>query len=325
MRRRQFIGLVGVVAAWPLLARAQQAEKVIGFLSSRSAADSKAVLAAFVKGVGETGLVESRDFKIEYRWANGNFDTIPNLVKELVAKRVSLIAAVGGPYVTRAASDATKTIPIVFVSGTDPVKSGLVNSLNRPSGKITGVTLYSTELEQKKLELLREIMPGAASVGALLYPFRPDVADIKADIEAAAGSLHVSVQILFAGSLSDIDAAFGMISANKLQGLVVGTDAFFSTHRARIIKLAADYSVPAIYDSAIQVAEGGLMSYGASYADAYKQVGIYAGRILKGVPVADLPVQLPTKFELVINIKTAKALGLNVPQQLQQLADDIIE
>jgi putative tryptophan/tyrosine transport system substrate-binding protein len=302
-----------------------QNSKVIGFLSARSADDSDALLAAFLRGVGETGVVEGRDFKVEYRWANGNFDALPNLANELVAKRVPLIAAVGGPLAARAAADATKIIPIVFVIGTDPVKSGLVVSLNRPSGNVTGVTLYSSELEQKKLQLLREIVPGAASVGALLFPFRPDVADIRANIETAARLMHVSVEFLLAGSLVDIDAAFRAIGAKKLQGLLVGTDAFFSTHRERIIRLAAEHAVPAIYDSAIQVVEGGLMSYGASYLEAYRQAGVYAGHILKGAQPVDLPVLLPTKFELVINLKTAKALGLDLAASLLARADQVIE
>jgi putative ABC transport system substrate-binding protein len=324
MRRRDFIAGLGATAAWPAGALAQNA-KTIGFLSARGAADSDALVVAFLRGVSESAIVEGRDFRIEYRWANGHFDALPNLANELVAKRVLLIAAVGGPLVTRAASDATKTIPIVFVTGADPVKSGVVDSLNRPSGNMTGVTLYSVELQQKNLQLLREIVPGAASVGALLNPSRPEVADIRALIEAAARSLHVSVEFVFAGSVTDIEAAFGTISAKKLQGLVVGTDAFFSTHRAKIIRLAAEHSVPAIYDSAIQVAEGGLMSYGASYAEAYRQAGIYAGRILKGAQVADLPVLLPTKFELMINLKTAKALGLDPAASLLARADQVIE
>lgn len=324
MLRRDFIAGLGATAAWPANAFAQNA-KVIGFLSARSAVDSEPVRASFVRGVAEAGLAEEHDFKVEYRWADGKFDLLPDLAKEFVEKRVSLIAAVGGDLVVHAAKAETKTLPIVFVVGTDPMKSGLVTSLNHPSDNATGVTLFSAELEQKKLQLLLEIVPGAAGIGSLLNPFRPNATDVRASVEAAARSLHVSVEFLIAGSTIDIDAAFGTISARKLQGLVVGTDPFFSTHRGQIIKLAAEHAVPAIYDSDIQVTEGGLMSYGTSYVEAYRQAGIYAGRILKGERPADLPVQLPTKFELVINLKTSKALGLDLPTSLLARADKIIE
>jgi putative tryptophan/tyrosine transport system substrate-binding protein len=325
MRRREFVLLVGMTAGWPFGALGQQAAKAVGFLSARSAADSQAVLASFLKSIGETGLVEGRDFKVEYLWANGSSDALPDLARELVAKRVAVIAAVGGPLVARAAVDATKNIPIVFVIGTDPVQSALVTSLNRPSGNATGVTLYAADLEQKKLQLLSEVVPGAVRVGVLLNPLRLGVVDVRADIEVAARSLRVSVDFLLAETVSEIDVAFETIGTKKLQALVVGADGFFTTHRKQIIRLAAEHVIPAIYDSAIQVEEGGLMSYGSSYVEAYRQAGLYVGRILKGVQPADLPVLLPTKFEMSINLKTAKALGIAFPPELLTGADQVIE
>ena len=326
MRRREFIGLVGGVAAWPLVARAQPSPPVIGFLSARTATDSEAVLAAFLRGLDEVGLVEGRDIKMEYRWANGRFDRLPMLAKEMVDQRVALIVAVAGDLPVRAAMSTTKSIPIVFVVGTDPVKHGIVSSLNRPDGNVTGVTLDSVELEQKKLQLLRELVPAEnTSFGVLLNPKRPDLTDVKSSIENAARSISQPVHFLFASTEVEIDSAFDEIIQTKIAGLMVISDPFFSTHRDQIIRMAARRAVPTIYDSAIQVAEGGLMSYGTSYTETYRQAGIYAARIVRGTKPADLPVLLPTKFELAINLKTAKTLGLSIPPTLLARADEVIE
>jgi putative ABC transport system substrate-binding protein len=327
MRRRDFLGVLAGAAAWPLKSRAQQpAMPVIGFLSVRTAADSEAVLAAFLRGLGEVGLVEGRDIKMEYRWADGKFDRLPVLAKEMVDLRVALIVAVAGDVTVRAAMSATKSIPIVFVTGSDPVKTGIVSSLNHPVGNVTGVTLYSAELEQKKLQLLRELVSaGNTSFGVLLNPTRPDLADVKSSIENAAQSISQPVHILLAGTEVEIDSAFDEIIQSKIGGLLVVTDPLFSTHRDQIIRMAARRAVPAIYDSAIQVTEGGLMSYGTSYTETYRQAGIYAARIVKGTRPADLPILLPIKFELAINLKTAKALEIVVPSSLLISADKVIE
>ena len=312
--------------AWPLTARAQQSLPVIGFLSARTATDSEEVLAAFLRGLGEVGLVEGRNIKMEYRWANGTFDRLPMLAKEMVDQRVALIVAVAGDLPVHAAMSATKSIPIVFVVGTDPVKHGIVSSLNRPDGNVTGVTLYSVALEQKKLQLLRELVPaGNTSFGVLLDPKRPDLTDVKSSIEIAAQLISQPVHFLFASTEVEIDSAFDEIVQAKIGGLVVISDPFFSAHRDQIIRMAARRAVPTIYDSAIQVAEGGLMSYGTSYTETYRQAGIYAARIVKGTKPADLPILLPTKFELAINLKTAKTLGLSIPPTLLARADEVIE
>ena len=249
MKRREFITLLGGAAAWPIAARAQQSPPVIGFLSARTATDSEPVLAAFLRGLGEVGLVEGRNIRMEYRWANGKFDRLPMLAKEMVDQRVALIVAVAGDLPVRAAMSATKSIPIVFVVGTDPVKNGIVSSLNRPDGNVTGVTLYSVELEQKKLQLLRELAPaGNTSFGVLLDPKRPDLTDVKSSIESAARSISQSVHFLFASTETEINSAFDEIVQTKIGDLMVISDPFFSAHRDQIIRLAAQRAVPTIYD-----------------------------------------------------------------------------
>jgi putative tryptophan/tyrosine transport system substrate-binding protein len=328
MRRRNFIALLGGAATWPLAARAQQpAMAVIGFLSARTADDSAPVLAAFRSGLSETGYVEGRNARITFRWADGNLDRLPALAIELVQHRVDVIVAVGGDIAADAAKSATKTIPIVFVTGTDPAKTGLVASLGRPGNNITGVTLYSAVVEQKRLQLLRELVPAAAMFAGLVNPNKPRaiVEAQRANLETAARSLGQKIHIFDAGNEHEIEAAFVTIAQMKIGALLVGTDPLFSAYRNQIIDLAARYTVPAIYDSRIQVAAGGLISYGASYTETYRQAGIYTGRILRGTQPANLPVLLPTKFELVVNLKTAKALGLTVPLTLQASADEVIE
>jgi putative tryptophan/tyrosine transport system substrate-binding protein len=329
MRRRNFIqGIVGSAITWPFAARAQQpAMPVIGFLSARSEGDSVSVVAAFRSGLSETGYAEGRNVRITFRWADGNLDRLPTLATELVERHVDVIAAVGGEIAAHAAKSATKTIPVVFVIGTDPAKTGLVASINRPGNNVTGVTLYTIAVEQKRLELLRQLVPAAATFAVLVNPKQlKNIADARrADMEAAARSLGQKILIIDASNDREIEAAFATIVQMKIGALLVGTDPLFSTHRDPIIALAARHAVPAIFDSRIQVAAGGLISYGTSYTETYRAAGIYTGRILKGTKPADLPVLLPTKFELVINIKTAKALGLRIPDKLLALANEVIE
>jgi len=329
MRRRELLGLVGGAAAiWPLAARGQQPNlPVIGFLSSRSADESAIVEVAFRQGVQDAGYTVGQNVQCIYRWAEGRFDRLPALAKELVERRVSVIVAVGGDAPAEAAKAATTTIPIVFLTGTDPAKTGLVKSLNRPDGNATGVTLFSIVIEQKRLQLLRELVPHAVKFAALLNPKNRSSDFVRAEMEAGSKYLgeEISLRVLNASTRGEIEAAFEDITRSKIETLVVGTDPFFSAERNLILALAARYELPAIYDSRVQVEAGGLISYGTSYADTYRQAGVYAGRILKGARPADLPVLLPTKFELVINLKTAKALGLTVPSTLLASADEVIE
>ena len=326
MKRRDFLGVLGGAAvAWPLTARAQKpAMPVIGFLSSRSASDSVAVEAAFRKGLAETGF-DYQNMRITHRWADGRFDRLPTLATELVEQRVSVIAAVGGDVTALAAKSATTTIPIVFVSGTDPAKTGLVASLARPGGNITGVTLFSVIVEQKRLELLRELVPATETVAVLLNQKSPLYENLRTEAEAAARSLGQRIQILDASTEREIETAFATAVQVKAGGLLVGTSPFFSTQRNQIMALAMRHGIPAIYDSRVQVEAGGLASYGTSYDETYRQAGVYAGRILKGAKPAELPVLLPTKFELVINSTTAKALALTIPPTLLARADEVIE
>ncbi len=325
IQRREFITLLGGVTVWPLTARAQQAMPVVGFLSSRSANDSLSVEAAFHRGLGETGYVEGRNARIAHRWADGRFERLPALAAELVEQRVSVIAAVGGDITVHAAKAASTTIPIVMVAGDDPAKTGLVASLARPGGNITGVTLFSVIVEQKRLDLLRDLVSAVDILAVLLNPRVPNYEARRIETEAAAQTLGQKIHILDASTEREIETAFAALVQMKAGGLFVGTSPFFSTQRNQIVALAMRHGVPAIYDSRVQVEAGGLISYGASYADTYRQAGVYVGRILKGARPADLPVLLPTKFELVINLTTAKALGLAVPPSLLARADEVIE
>jgi putative ABC transport system substrate-binding protein len=330
MRRRDFIkvgaGVAACAVSLPLAARAQQRQMpVLGFLSSRSAGDSISVEAAFRKGLGEAGYVDGRNVRIVHRWAEGRNERLPALAAELVAQRVSAIAAVGGDIAVQAAKASTATIPIVMLTGTDPAKTGLVASLNRPGGNVTGVTLYSAEVEQKRLELLRELVPAADLIAVLSNPKGPNYRAKKAEIESAAQTLGQKIAILDASTEPEIESAFSSLLQTKAGGLLVGTDPFFSTRRNQIMALAMRHGVPAIYDSRLQVEAGGLASYGTSYTETYRQAGIYAGRVLKGTRPADLPVLLPTRFELVINLTTAKALGLALPATLLARADEVVE
>jgi putative ABC transport system substrate-binding protein len=325
MRRRDFITAIGGVAVTPLTARAQQpALPVVGFLSSRSPGETAHLVAAFLRGLGETGQVDGQNVTLEYRWAEGQPDRLPALVADLVRRRVAVISATGGPAPGLAAQKATSTIPIVFI-GSDPVKLGFVKSLNRPGGNMTGVNVFLQEMEGKRLGLLRELLPNAKSIVALLNPNEPEIDLQLRDVNEGARILGQQIHVLRASNMQDIDSAFVGLSALKPSALLVGASAFFNSRREQIVTLANHYRIPAVYEVRDFAVAGGLMSYGTSLPDAYRQVGVYTGRILKGEKAADLPVVQATKFELVINLKTAKALGLEVPSGLAARADEIIE
>jgi putative tryptophan/tyrosine transport system substrate-binding protein len=321
--RRKFLAtLAGAAAAWPLAARAQQATMpVIGFVSSRSPGESASVVAGFRQGLKEAGYAEGRNVHIAFRWAEGQYDRLPALAAELVEIQVAVILAAGGSQTGLAAKAATSTIPIVNI-GSDPDRVGLVASLNRPGGNVTGVSLLSWPLTPKRLELLRELVPTATIIGVLVNPNAPNTELESREIQAAARAIGQQIRILSATTEREIDAAFASVTQHGVGALVIGADAFFDSRRDLAVALAAQYAVPTIYSFA---APGGLISYGASIPDGYRQAGIYVGRILKGEKPADLPILQPTKFELVINTKTAKALGLTVPPTLVAIADEVIE
>jgi putative ABC transport system substrate-binding protein len=327
LRRRQLITLLGGAAAWPLTANAQQPSiPVIGFLNSGSPGERTHLVAAFHQGLGETAHVDGRNVTIEYRWAQGRYDRLPALAEELV-RQSAVIAATGDTVSPRAAKAATTTIPIVFVMGGDPVAAGLVPSFNRPGGNITGVSLVASALAEfvaKQLEFLHELAPKAVVVGILLNPKPSSGVDLS-QLQTAARSKGLELVVLRANTDSGIEAAFATLVQKHAEALVIDPDVFFLDRRQQIVALAARHAIPAVYSRREYAAIGGLMSYGTSLADAYRQAGIYVGRVLKGEKPADLPVLQPTKFELVINLKVAKALGLKVPLTLQVAADEVIE
>jgi putative tryptophan/tyrosine transport system substrate-binding protein len=325
MRRREFIRLLGSTAAWPVVAHAQQSGPVIGYLNGASATEFPDLLAGFRKGLSEIGYVEGRNVGIEYRYADGKYDRLPALAAELVGRKVSVIVATAGTPTIRAAKAATSTIPIVFVIGGDPVRFGIVASLSRPGGNITGMTLFGVELAAKRLELLLELVPAATIIGVLANPNNPITEPQLTDLQAAAHTLGRQVLVLKASAESDFAAVSTAISQQHVDALVVAADPFFDDRRAQIVSMAAQQKVPACYVRHDFVREGGLISYGADVPDALRQAGIYTGRILKGEKPADLPVMQPTKFELAINLTTAKALGLAVAPTLVGRADEIIE
>jgi putative ABC transport system substrate-binding protein len=324
MRRRDFITLLGGAAAWPLAARAQTSLPVIGFLNSRGAGDDPQLIAAFRQGLREAGYVEGQTVAIEYRFADSQYERLPALAGDLVARRVSVIAA-NGPA-SRAAKEATVSIPITFVAGFDPIDGGLVTSLSRPGGNITGVTVLDVDLGPKRLEVLRELVPAADSFAALVNPSDPARAETTAkELQQAARALGVQLQVLQARSDRDLDAAFESLIQLRAGGLVIGGEPFFNSRTEQLGALSARRGVPTIYQTREFAAAGGLASYGGSLTDAYRLLGAYTGRILKGERPADLPVQQVTRVELILNLKTAKTLGITVPITLLGRADEVIE
>jgi ABC-type uncharacterized transport system substrate-binding protein len=325
MNRRAFITLLGGAAAWPLAARAQQPPMpVIGFLDSQSRTFADVVLPAFRQGLKDNGYVEGENVAIEFRWAENQIDRLPALAADLVRRRVALIVA-GAPPAALAAKAATTTIPIVFGVGDDPVKIGLVTSLARPGGNLTGINFFSSELAAKRLELLREMVPAAARIVVLADPTFTLTESQVRDAETAARAMGLQIQVLNASTSREINAAFASFVRERPDALYVGTGPFFASRRVQLALLAGHYGVPAIYGVRQFTEAGGLMSYGTSLTDAYRQMGVYTGRILKGAKPADLPVVQSTKFELVINAETARMLGLTVPPSLLATADEVIE
>ena len=326
MRRREFLALLGAAAAASLATRAQQPMPVIGYLSvgSPETDNIPGRLVAFRRGLSETGYVEGQNVAIEYRWAEGEYDRLPALAADLVHRPVSLIVAQNAPAAF-AAKAATSTIPIVFDSGIDPVQSGLVASLSRPGGNITGVALLTVELMGKRLELLHELLPKAAVVTLLVNPGNPVTESESKSLQEAAGSLGLRTHELRAGSPSEIEAAFETLAGLRADALVVSVDTLFTSQREQIVALAARHAVPAIYGWRLFPAAGGLISYGSDIADSYRQLGVYTAKILKGAKPADLPVQHVVKLDLVINLRTAKALGLTIPPLILARADEVIE
>jgi putative ABC transport system substrate-binding protein len=325
-RRRAFITLLGgTAAAWPLAARAQQAMPMIGFLSSASPGPFAHLVANFRKGLSEGGFTEGQNITIEFHWAQDQYDRLPALAADLARKGVTVIAATGGDASALAAKAATSTIPVVFTIGGDPVKLGLVASLNSPGGNVTGVTLLTGSLEEKRLGLLHELVPRATVIAMLVNQNSPLAPTLTNDVQAAALVLGKQVLILHASNEPEVEAAFDAMVKQRVGALMVTADPFFFLRRAEIVALAAHHALPAIFEFREVAVAGGLLSYGTSIAGMYGQAGVYTARILKGAKPADLPVVQPTKFELVINLKTAKALGIEFPLSMQLLADEVIE
>jgi putative ABC transport system substrate-binding protein len=326
VRRRNFIAALGGAAAWPLVARAQQPTMpVIGFMSSRALNDSRHLVDAFRTGLQTNGYVEGRNVTVEYRWAEGEYGRLPALAAELVRRRVAVLVTTGGEPSVLAARAATSSIPIVFTVGGDPVKMGLVASISRPGGNATGVSLLTTAPEAKRLGMLHELVGSAAVIGVLIDPNYQQAEDQAREIREAAQTLDLQIEIAYAGKDHELEPALATLAQQHAAALLVTADPFFDTRRESIIALAARFRLPAIYQFREYAAAGGLMSYGVSLADGYRQVGGYAGRVLKGDKPADLPIYQSIKFEFVINLKTARALGIQVPPMFSALADEVIE
>jgi putative tryptophan/tyrosine transport system substrate-binding protein len=325
-RRRQFIRLLGGAAAWPLVARAQQqpAMPVIGLLGSATAREWAPLVAAFLRGLSEAGYDDGRNVAIEYRWADGQYDRLPAMAADLVRRQVTVIAALTSPSAI-AAKAATAIIPIVFTTIADPVQIGLVASLNRPGGNLTGVTILNVEIVPKMLELLHEVVPTATTMAALVNPTNPNADTWSTGLQVAARTLGLELNVLRASTERDIDEAFATLIPLRVGGLVIVNDVFLITREEQLAALALRHKLPTIFQSRESVVAGGLMSYGGSASDAYRQAGVYTGRVLKGEKPADLPVQQATKVELYINLKTAKTLGITIPLPLSGRADGVIE
>jgi ABC-type uncharacterized transport system substrate-binding protein len=326
MKRREFITLLGGAAAWPLTARAQQgAMPVIGFLNSQSPDSQADYLRAFRQGLKETGYVEGENVIVDYRWAEGQLDRLPALAADLVRRRVAVIAASGG-LASESAAKATGTIPIVFMVPEDPVRMGLVTSLARPDGNLTGVNFFAAELAAKRLGLLREIVPAVTRVALLLNPAEATIAASNLrDMETAARTMRLQIQVFNASTSGELDAAFATLARDRPDALVISSGAFFTGRRVQLAHLATHHRIPAIHGSRFYPEVGGLISYGTSVSDSHREAGVYVGRLLKGAKPADLPVVQSSKFELVINAHTAKLLGLTVPPSLLSIADEVIE
>ena len=327
MRRREFVALLGgTLSAWPLAARAQQAATpVIGYLGLTSPEAFAALTAAFRRGLGETGFVEGQNLEIKYRWAHGQFDQLPALAADLVAQRVSVIAALGTPASATAAKAATSTIPIIFVTGGDPVDLGLVKSLNRPAGNATGVYMLTVALEPKRLELIHELVPNAADIGIIADPNSPDTVEQMKSLSTAASSLGRRLKTMNVSGENDIEPAFAAMAEQRVTAAVVTSSPAYLPQRQKFAALAARYAIPTAYFVRDFADAGGLISYGTSLPDAYRRAGVYTGRILKGDKPADLPIEQSVKVELVVNLKTAKALGITIPLTLLGRADEVIE
>jgi putative tryptophan/tyrosine transport system substrate-binding protein len=326
MRRRDFIVGFALTGAWPLAVPAQQQPlPLIGFMSGRSLKDSEHLVAAFREGLGEAGFVEGQNVAIEFRWAEGQYDRLPALAADLISRRVAVLVGLGGDASAVAAKRATTTIPVVFGMGSDPIKAGLVESLNRPGANATGFTLLTNELEPKRLGLMRDIVPHADVFGVLMNPKFPAAARELQDVEEAARTINQRLFVARASTDPELESGFASLLQQQISALLVNPDPYFDTRRDRIIAFAAQHRIPAIYQFREYAAAGGLISYGPSITDSYRQAGVYVGRILKGAKPADLPVTQATKFEFVINLKTAKALGIKISDNVMSLADEVIE
>jgi putative tryptophan/tyrosine transport system substrate-binding protein len=326
LKRRQFTTLLGCAAAWPLAARAQQAAMpVIGFLNTQSPGSIPHWTAAFHQGLKETGFVEDQNVAVEYRWAQGQYVRLPELAADLVRRQVAVVAATGGEPSPQVAKAATQTIPIVFTANGDPLRDGLVASLNRPGGNATGITIFGGAAVAKRLQLMHDLMPNAATIAYLMNPNNPNAEIEMSAAQVAARALGQEMRVLSASNEGEFDAAFAAVVQQRASALVVASDALFFWQRDQLVSLAARHGMPAIYYLREFAHAGGLMAYGNSLPDAYRLAGVYVGRILKGEKPADLPVIQSTKFEFVINLKTANALGLTIPNSMQLLADEVIE